>query len=84
MVEKGENMSKIIFSGPHSGGGWQVKSSGAKRASSIHKTQAEAVRVGRQIAKNHQCEHKIQGRDGQIRQSNSYGNDPFPPRDMKH
>ena len=32
------------------------------------------------IARNMQSELVIHGKDGRIRQKDSYGNDPFPPR----
>ncbi len=63
--------------------GWQVKTEGSSRAHSIHSTQAEANKVAKQIAINNHCEHKIQGRDGKIINTNSYGNDPCPPKDRK-
>lgn len=72
-----------VIIGPHHGG-WQVKSSGAKRAASVHSTQAEAISSGRKIAINRQCELVIQGRNGQIRDSDSYGKDHCPPKDTKH
>jgi hypothetical protein len=36
------------------------------------------------IAKHNQSEVVIHGRNGKIRDSDSYGNDPNPPRDKKH
>ena len=63
---------------PHSEG-WAVKPAGGQRASSVHETQAEAIEQGREIARNQQSELLIHGRDGRIRERNSYGGDPFPP-----
>jgi uncharacterized protein YdaT len=60
--------------------GWAVKSEGSQRASSVHKTQAEAITRAREIAQNQQTELFIHGRDGRIRTRDSHGNDPFPPR----
>jgi hypothetical protein len=74
---------KAIWTAKHPDGGWQVKREGADKATSIHSTQAAANKAARQIAINNSCEHKIQGRDGKIINSNSYGNDPCPPRDKK-
>lgn len=48
-----------------------------------HSTQAEVNKVAKQIAINNHCEHKIQGRDGKIINTNSYGNYPCPPKDRK-
>ena len=64
----------------HSNGGWQVKSAGSSRATKVVNTQAEAIKIATQIAKNQRSELVIHGRDGRIREKNSYGNDPFPPR----
>ena len=38
-------------------------------------------RAGRSIAKREQSEHSVHGRDGQIREKNSYGSDLNPPTD---
>lgn len=67
---------------PH-GDGWAVKREGNQRASSLHDTQAEAERVGRPAARAEQTEFYLHGRDGQIRQKDSYGNDPNPPKDTR-
>lgn len=60
--------------------GWSVKKAGASKASSVHRTQAEAVSAAREIARNQRTELYIHGRDGRIRERDSYGNDPYPPR----
>lgn len=65
-----------------SDGGWDVREDGSGR-SSHYRTQREAVEAGRDIARQNRSEHVIHGRDGRIRQSDSYGNDPFPPRDRR-
>lgn len=64
-------------------GCWSVEREGGLRASSLHDTQAEAERVGRPIARAEQTEFYLHGRDGQIRQKDSYGNDPNPPKDTR-
>lgn len=64
---------------PHDNG-WAVRSAGSRRSSSIHSTQGEAISAGREIARNQKSELFIHGRDGKIRERDSYGNDPFPPR----
>jgi hypothetical protein len=48
---------------------------------SKHLNQENAAERGREIAQKKQTEHAIHGRDGAIREKNSYGNDPSPPRD---
>ncbi|MED5603131.1 MAG: DUF2188 domain-containing protein [Pseudomonadota bacterium] len=68
---------------PHTDG-WAARREGSSRASSVHRTQAEAMRQGRDMAKQDRVELVTHGRDGRIRDSDSYGNDPNPPRDKKH
>ncbi|WP_231467211.1 DUF2188 domain-containing protein [Novosphingobium sp. CECT 9465] len=63
-----------------SSNGWSVKKAGATRASSTHATQQEAIAAATQIARNQQTELYIHGRDGRIRERNSYGRDPHPPQ----
>lgn len=65
---------------PHPDGGWQVIGAGNERATKITTTQAEAINVAREIAKNQQSELFIHNQQGQIRERDSYGNDPFPPK----
>ena len=60
-------------------GGWAVKRAGSPKATKVFATQQEAIERGREIAKNQQSELLIHGRDGRIREKNSYGRDPFPP-----
>jgi hypothetical protein len=67
---------KPIVTGPHPGGGWQNRVEGSGRAANIHKTKAEAQAKGREMARTRHTEHIIQGRDGTIKERNSYGNDP--------
>ena len=47
-------------------------------------TQAETIAKAIPIAKQNKSEVVIHGRDGKIRDKDSYGNDPVPPRDKKH
>jgi hypothetical protein len=65
---------------PHPQDGWQVKGEGNKKATVRTDTQAEAIDIARGIAKNQESELFIHGKNGQIRQRDSYGNDPFPPK----
>ena len=60
--------------------GWAVKGEGNQRATSVHKTQQQAFDAARQIARNQQSELVIHRPDGRIREKNSYGRDPFPPK----
>lgn len=61
------------------GNGW-VNSVGGNSAGVVHRTQEAAIDAGRRIAEQNQAEHFIHGRNGQVRDKNSYGNDPFPPK----
>ena len=56
--------------------GWQVKGAGNSKATVVTKTQSGANNIAKEIAKNQQSEVLIHGRDGKIRDKNSYGNDP--------
>ncbi|HOS61697.1 MAG TPA: DUF2188 domain-containing protein [Myxococcota bacterium] len=64
-------------------GGWAVRGAGNTQATKVTRTQAEAIEVARNIARNQKSDTKIHGLDGKIRAGNSYGNDPCPPRDKK-
>ena len=64
---------------PHEDG-WAVKSAGARRATSVHDTQREAVERAREISRKQHSELFIHGRDGRIRERDSHGNDPYPPK----
>jgi hypothetical protein len=61
--------------------GWAVKGAGAQRATKVTDTQREAIGIAENIARRAGADTKIQGRDGKFRGGNSYGNDPFPPKD---
>ena len=63
---------------------WMVKKENAQRASSTHNTQSDAVDAGKKLAKANKTELVIHRKDGTIRDSDSYGNDPHPPHDKKH
>lgn len=68
----------------HKDGGWATKKEGADRAGSRHDTQREAIERAREQAIREKTEVVIHGKDGKIRDSDSYGNDPHPPKDKKH
>lgn len=61
-------------------GKWAVRKAGSSKASKTFDTQAEAIRSARSIARNQKTELYIHGRDGKIRQRDSYGLDPHPPQ----
>jgi hypothetical protein len=67
--------------------GWAVKKPNAKRASSVHSTQADAeIEAKRVVGNLGGGEVRIQGRDGRWRDSDTVrpGPDPSPPPDSKH
>ena len=64
-------------------GQWQVKRQGAEKATKNFETQKQAIDYARSIAIKQQSEFVIHGRDGRIRDKDSYGNDPCPPKDKK-
>lgn len=63
---------------------WAVVRAGADRASSLHRTQTAAVDAARTTARREGIEVVTHRPNGQIRDSDSYGRDPNPPRDRKH
>ena len=65
---------------PHPDGGWQVKGAGNSKATIRTNTQAEAIAGAREIARNQESELIIHGMNGRIRERDSYGNDPYPPK----
>lgn len=73
---------KDIHVVPHEGN-WATRREGADRVGSTHNTQAQAIEAARERAIRDRTEVVIHGRDGRIRDSDSYGNDPNPPRDTK-
>lgn len=63
---------------PHNGQ-WAVKGAGNVKVTSTHRTQQEAIDAGREISKNQRSELVIHRPNGQIRDKDSHGNDPYPP-----
>jgi len=64
---------------PHAGG-WAVRGAGNSRATSVHETQSGAISQAREIARNQGSELLVHGRNGRIRERDSYGSDPYPPK----
>ncbi|WP_095587463.1 DUF2188 domain-containing protein [Actibacterium ureilyticum] len=61
-------------------GKWSVRKAGSDRATRTFETQREAISEARRIARNQGTELYIHGRDGRIRERDSYGKDPYPPK----
>jgi uncharacterized protein YdaT len=75
MPAKGKNQHVV----PRDGG-WGVRGEGNSRDTARTGTQQEAIERARDIAQNQGSEVVIHGQDGKIREHNSYGNDPHPPK----
>ena len=63
--------------------GWAVRGAGNQKVTKVTRTQAQAVEIAQNIARNQSSDTKIHGRDGRIRAGNSYGHDPCPPKDNR-
>jgi len=72
-------MAKQIHTVHHEDG-WGNLQSGKTRVPKLYPTKVEAVAAGRETAINQGAEHVIHNLDNKIGQSNSYGNDPHPPK----
>jgi len=62
---------------------WKVKLEKGERADSIHDTQRDAIERAKELAQKSHGEVVIHRPDGTIRDKDSYGNDPNPPKDKK-
>lgn len=60
--------------------GWDIKKGGSDRSSGHYDTKKQAVDKAREISRNQKTELKIHNKDGKISQSDSHGNDPYPPK----
>jgi hypothetical protein len=58
------------------GNRWAVKEEGAAEPFAVFKTQSEAWEKAKSIARKERTEAFLHGRDGQIRERNTYGHDP--------
>ncbi|WP_110969133.1 DUF2188 domain-containing protein [Pseudomonas huaxiensis] len=64
---------------PHNGS-WAVRGAGNSKVTKEFDTQRDAIDYARDIARNQESELLIHGRNGQIRERDSHGNDDFPPK----
>lgn len=74
---------KDIHVVPHADG-WATQKEGGQRAGKVTDTQAQAIDAAREQARRENVEVVIHRKDGSIRDSDSYGKDPNPPKDDKH
>ena len=63
--------------------GWAVRAEGRSRATSIHKSQREAIDSARQLAQQTTTTVVIHGRDGRIKERTSYVPNPRAPREPR-
>jgi hypothetical protein len=63
---------------------WAVRGENNSRITSDHRTQAAAINAATKIAKHEKSEVVIHGKNAKIRDKDSYGSDPCPPKDCKH
>lgn len=68
---------------PHTDG-WATKKEKSDRVGAVTDTQGEAIERAREQARRERVEVVIHRPDGTIRDSDSYGKDPNPPKDKKH
>jgi len=60
--------------------GWAVRGENNTKVTKVFDTQEQAIQKGKRIATNQKAELLIHGRNGKIREKNTYGKDNFPPR----
>ena len=60
--------------------GWATRTEGASRVGRVVGTQGEAIERAREQAQREKVEVVIHRPDGRIRDKDSYGNDPHPPK----
>ena len=66
----------VVRKGEH----WATRSEGSSRVGKIYDTQKDAIDAGRSQAILNKSELVIQGKNGRIREKNSYGADNYPPK----
>ena len=76
-------MAKQIHIVPN-GNMWSVREAGRTQPISNHRTQSNAIGAGRPLAIRTEAELVIHRPNGQIRDKDSYGLDPNPPKDRKY
>ena len=57
------------------GNKWAVMREGNERATSLHDTQQQAVKKGREIARRDKTEFYLHNQQGEIRERDSYGSE---------
>lgn len=68
---------------PHNGE-WATRREGSQRVSEIFDTQRDAYDAARRTAQRERVEVVRHRPDGRIRDADSFGKEPHPPRDKQH
>ncbi|WP_296763955.1 DUF2188 domain-containing protein [Sediminimonas sp.] len=68
------------WTSPRADGRWASQREGSQRPSRVFDTQRESWEYSQDRARDTGGEAILQGRGGQIRERNTYGRDPFPPK----
>jgi uncharacterized protein (TIGR02271 family) len=55
------------------GNGWAVVREGSERANTVHPTQSEAAKAGRELARRDETEFFLHAQDGHVREHRNYG-----------
>jgi len=76
MTKKGSKTHHVV---PNPKGGWDVKRGGGSKAIKHVGRKQDAIGIARTISRNQGTELKIHNKNGRIAQSDSHGNDPYPP-----
>lgn len=74
---------KDIHVVPHKDG-WATKREGAGRVGVVADSQKAAIDRAKEQAVREKVEVVIHRKDGRIRDNDSYGRDPNPPKDKQH
>lgn len=61
-----------FYTSPHEKGAWAIKRDGAFKAVSVHKTQAEAWKEARRLARGARTDAVLKDKNGKILTKNSY------------
>ena len=59
---------------------WVVRDDSLEKIRSVHDTQGDAIEAAKTIAQSMKGELVIHARNGRIRERDSYGSDPLPPK----
>lgn len=68
---------------PNKDGGWDIKKGGGERSIKHHERKTDAIDHARGISRNQESELVIHNKDGRISNTDSHGNDPYPPKDKR-